>query len=561
MTCKKCGKELEENAVFCQYCGQKQGEDMTEQENSNNTQKAEGQMSDKKLILIGALIAFAVLAVVAVVKLRSADRQSDVAENTASEEVTVKDTDEVADKADAIAVEDGAPADESNQDEEAESTVEEKTEVVSQQVEQRISHIKSMNPNGSEVYEYWFDEDGDLNKWTYGDEKGASTENFSYLTDANGDKVGLSKEWEAIRDYLASSNTVGWAWFIDSGFGPMCSSNGHLIRQYKKQIYTGDEVSVEWLYDEMNRITEIECEDMQYDFTTDGYDTYNWKGIVKYPNENQISITCDSYGIKREWLFELDSSGRVMSYNYTSDGGGFGEEEYIEKLVYDGNGNVIEKTTVNNGETTSVSMEYLYDNKGNLTYAKNSTQYADGIVNESERKYEYDEDGNLIAYDGDIDNYKCRYDEYGRKERLDGQYTVYEYDDSGNRTREISREEIDMWEYDEEGRWIACTQIYSSTGTDVVEDDMEFIYDEQGRLSEIILNGNTALRIECNDNGRPVKINSIERIFNNLYRFGDVDADVFALCGLTNVIEEQNVTAGAGSGIIDVNYNLTIEYR
>lgn len=45
MFCKKCGKELEDGVIFCQFCGQKQTESTGE-----NVSKKEEQISDKKLM-------------------------------------------------------------------------------------------------------------------------------------------------------------------------------------------------------------------------------------------------------------------------------------------------------------------------------------------------------------------------------------------------------------------------------------------------------------------------------------------------------------------------------
>lgn len=45
MLCKKCGKELEEGTMYCQYCGEKQSEDFYNGENANFVYSKEQKMT------------------------------------------------------------------------------------------------------------------------------------------------------------------------------------------------------------------------------------------------------------------------------------------------------------------------------------------------------------------------------------------------------------------------------------------------------------------------------------------------------------------------------------
>lgn len=85
MFCSKCGKELEDGAAFCQFCGQKQTEDSSEK-TEKEAGKREEQIGNKQLLLAGVVIAAVILAVIAGFKLVVGDRKEKAAGEIATQE-------------------------------------------------------------------------------------------------------------------------------------------------------------------------------------------------------------------------------------------------------------------------------------------------------------------------------------------------------------------------------------------------------------------------------------------------------------------------------------------
>ena len=80
MYCIKCGKEINDGADFCQYCGQKQ-EESTEKNDKNEKKPP----SDSKLLLIGVILAAVILGIIAVIRLCGNKPQSTVTESVITE--------------------------------------------------------------------------------------------------------------------------------------------------------------------------------------------------------------------------------------------------------------------------------------------------------------------------------------------------------------------------------------------------------------------------------------------------------------------------------------------
>ena len=83
MYCIKCGKEINDGADFCQYCGQKQ-EESTEKNDKNEKKPP----SDSKLLLIGVILAAVILGIIAVIRLCGNKPQSTVTESVITETQT-----------------------------------------------------------------------------------------------------------------------------------------------------------------------------------------------------------------------------------------------------------------------------------------------------------------------------------------------------------------------------------------------------------------------------------------------------------------------------------------
>lgn len=92
MFCRKCGKELEDGAAFCQFCGQKQTEDSSEKK-EKEAGKREEQIGNKQLVLAGVVMAAVILAVIAGFKLVVGDRKEKAAGEIATQETVQEEND------------------------------------------------------------------------------------------------------------------------------------------------------------------------------------------------------------------------------------------------------------------------------------------------------------------------------------------------------------------------------------------------------------------------------------------------------------------------------------
>lgn len=89
-----------------------------------------------------------------------------------------------------------------------------------------------------------------------------------------------------------------------------------------------------------------------------------------------------------------------------------------------------------------------------------------------------------------------------------------QYDEAGTVVKQSSFVRNYIWEYDTEGKLIFYSFVASSTGNDVIEADSEYLYDEQGRLSEILVGGETAMSISYTEDGMLQQIDFVKEIEN-----------------------------------------------
>ena len=501
MFCKKCGKELENGAVFCQFCGQKQTENVEE-----NVQKKEEQMSNKKLILAGTVMAAAILAVIAVFKLFIEDKGNDVADN-----MTVKETTEIENVAeeksekeviDTVDSEDGQAAVEEMETAEAEEAE-----------EMQVSHM-AIGEN-----EYWFDEDGDLIKIV---EEGGDTLDIQYLTDAVGNKVKGNMSEKFI-------DMVSVPEISSEGLVPCCNTKGYL---FESLIWSGEQQEQHtYMYDSGNIIeAQVTYQGDSGERKMDAsfqYDEGNNQIVISVHvvstlygdnDEYQFVYTCSFKGDKLVKLVcDSDSPGVAINYR---------EREY------DNSGNL---TREKSGFTTSTNHTdetiYQYDGNGNLLECNrvHQSEY-EGVEKASEvyiDVYQYDEIGNMVKMEGGLHNTQegrqssdnnyivnYQYDANGNKVQQKRSDESLQYDEAGTVVKQSSFVRNYIWEYDTEGKLILYSFVASSTGNDVIEVKSEYLYDEQGQLSEILVGGETAMSISYTEAGTLQQIDFVKEIEN-----------------------------------------------
>lgn len=500
MYCKKCGKELEDNATFCQFCGQKQSEEVEE-----NIKRESGDVSDKKLILMGVIVAVVILAVIAVVKLVGKGGKDTDVEKTLSE---IEETVEEQNVENAIQTNTEKAKEEKNGKTEGENgdiaedmtenAESENTDNVQEDVKPVVQYMKIGD------CECWYDEDGDLvkanNTGIY------SSVNIQYVTDAEGNKVYGDRmqmyiEEQPVHIISASDGSI-----------PQCYNvKGHLIQNVHGEQDDGGFSLYEYVYDGENRLSKVSREedgDQGY-FTGEVSFAYSEGGNQVTASSQEFSHfkgedDSDSWYLKSIFAFNDE---KMISY--VSEGPGI---NWSEEWEYDTSRNIIREKEDYNGRITEYC--YQYDKNGNEIGCERNREN-DNWTSESQ----YDENGRLIRVEAesnggrDIEDYQ--YDQNGKQTKYTRSMERWAYDEEGSMTQHTLTEINQVYEYDEEGKLISYAYLNSVTGGDVVSFDSRYLYDEHGRISEIDVDGETAVTVSYNEDGMPEKIDSVMEVHNN----------------------------------------------
>ena len=107
-----------------------------------------------------------------------------------------------------------------------------------------------------------------------------------------------------------------------------------------------------------------------------------------------------------------------------------------------------------------------------------------------------------------------QYDANGNKVQQKRSDESLQYDEAGTVVKQSSFVRNYIWEYDTEGKLILYSFVASSTGNDVIEVKSEYLYDEQGQLSEILVGGETAMSISYTEAGTLQQIDFVKEIEN-----------------------------------------------
>lgn len=512
MFCKKCGKELEEGTSFCPFCGQKQTE-----EELKNAEKAEEQISNKKLMLTGAVMAVVILAVIAVFKLIGKEPEKDAAVNVAVEESAETETVSKEQQKEKSEEESVDPADSETlqtttegegKETELEETELEETEVKAEKKPQ-VSHM-TIGEN-----EYWFDEDGDLTK-----ARGDRDIDIQYLTDSEGNKVRGN-----MAERLVDMTSIPEIWNV--GFLPCCNTKGHLIKNIvwnsvQSTIYIHDgeniaEAQAVYQDDTMyRRVTDIS---FQYEEDHDQIVLSIHEVSSDFEGEFRDTFTCSFDGDKlAECVYDADSS---RSY---------GDSSRIR--AYDGNGNLVkEKYDFAMDDASDYTTVYQYDSRGNLVKCESVNLVEEnGVEKENSVDtdvYQYDENGYITRQESEAHKTRegnpyedfqavidFQYDDNGNMVQEKLKNETLRYDETGTVVEQSAYGRNYIWEYDTEGKLTYYSYLSSSTGGEVVEAASTYLYDEQGQLTEILVDGETAMTIGYTDAGMPEQIDVVKEIEN-----------------------------------------------
>lgn len=508
MFCKKCGKELEEGTLFCPFCGQKQTE-----EEMKNAEKTEEQISNKKLMLTGAVMAVVILAVICVFKLIGKEPEKDAAVNVAVEESAETATVSKEPQKEKSEEESVDPADsetlQTTTEEEGKETEPAETEVKTEKKPQ-VSHM-TIGEN-----EYWFDEDGDLTK-----ARGDQDIDIQYLTDSEGNKVKGN-----MAERLIDMTSVSEIWNV--GFLPCCNTKGHLIENIvwngvQSTIYTHDGGSIteaQTVYQDntgYRRVTDIS---FQYEEDHDQIVLSAHEVSSDFEGELRDTFTCSFDGDKLvECVYDADSSR-----GYDADSS--------RNREYDGNGNLVrEKYDFKMNDDYTDETIYQYDGRGNLVKCESVHLIEEnGVEKENSVNtdvYQYDESNNMIRQESESHTIRegslyedfqsvidFQYDNNGNKLQEKLKNETLRYDEAGTVVEQSAYDRNYIWEYDTEGKLTYYSYLSSSTGGEVVEASSTYLYDEQGRLAEILVDGETAMKVGYTEAGMLGQIDVVKEIEN-----------------------------------------------
>ncbi|WP_340201989.1 hypothetical protein [Ascidiimonas sp. W6] len=251
------------------------------------------------------------------------------------------------------------------------------------------------------------------------------------------DKYNLQNKVKVIETTISSGSTGRlrkWTkqHFNESGFltkeESKYSSNGRIN---KRQIfYNTQNLEVldtkkkkygrtEYVYDNNDKLIEIIYP--------------NSKTLLTYRNdgkiEKEVNRNTDKDYIKSIFQYEynLDDSYKIVAKYYLEDG----QISHESNSIFNTRDLIIEKTSKN--------YKTLYFYKGNMLIKEED--YKDGFLRES-KVYEYEKNG-LLTKETQIADGKTE------------SYTI-EYDDFGNTTKVIERDDIDSftYEYDDQNNWV-----------------------------------------------------------------------------------------------------------
>lgn len=541
MYCKKCGKELNDGTKFCQYCGQEQTESIAENKEKNDN------ISNKQLVIAGVIIAVVILAVIGVFKLIVREPKEDVTADIPVETESGSEAQHAENMEAENPEKEVSEPDESETYKETDKPAEESETSEPETVKtSQISHIVT------DEHEYWFDEDGDVIKVKSDD----GTLDIQYLTDSMGNKVeGKISE----RLINMSSEIQDMAIFSVEEF---CSPNGYLIesKNYVStsglydyfEVYTYDGKNITTyqhtkLSDEgynrvlsfqyeLDRIIVSETGEDNTDTTLSGVYTFFFDG-----NEMVECVCDDDYINSYQITWKYDENGKLLS----------------EKADYDYVSNV--------SNTSSVADEYSYDTEGNLIRHEHTyTDEYDGVESSYVKieAFQYDKDGNELKEESqNISTEKgikksetyatidSQYDENGNKVQVSSNSKSFDYDETGTAVKQSVFDLNYIWEYDAEGKMIYYSFLSSSTGNNINECKEEYLYDEQGRLTEIRTDGETSVTISYTGDGLLQQINELK------------DNKLFMNSELISEMLPEYVMATMDYFADNVGNNIKIEYR
>ncbi|MDE5780656.1 MAG: PKD domain-containing protein [Lachnospiraceae bacterium] len=259
---------------------------------------------------------------------------------------------------------------------------------------------------------------------------------------------------------------------------------------------TKEEKTTLYGYDTAGRINKV----------TDAIDgvsecTYDTTGRISSVKEPEGGVTKYKYDTRGRIIKEINAVGGEKTYTYNTNGTLKQEVNGRKQNTlykYDAAGRVIKRTD-NAGKKNEYTVEYTYDNVGNIltvddgkgviirTYdcMNRVTSYTDYKGNTV--KYAYDESGNLISLTypgGEIVRYT--YYENGKPQTVTdykGRKTTYAYDKNG-RLSVVSRPDgsSETYTYDRQGR--IRTQKDKKASGEVIH-EYRYTYDTSGNITQI----------------------------------------------------------------------------
>ncbi|OQW92574.1 MAG: hypothetical protein BWK78_01270, partial [Thiotrichaceae bacterium IS1] len=263
-------------------------------------------------------------------------------------------------------------------------------------------------------------------------------------------------------------------------------------------------------YDDWGRLTAVQDKlghTTRYDYDLKGNlvavtDKRGHRTALGYDAEDNLIWVQDPLGYRRYWVYQgfgqlveqRDENGHLVKLGYDAENNltsivNENQEQHVFK--YDALDRLVEDTGFDGH-----LRQYEYDAAGRVTRIK----HADGSV----LILDYEKTGKIVAIQGTDEKgnksrSSYRYDAAGRLVEARNEHSVvtFEYDALGRMVKESQDDFVIEREYDAAGNYASRNTAWGNR--------VQFFYDENQRLSEVVLPGEKVIRSVRNAIGQPVE--------------------------------------------------------
>ena len=369
-----------------------------------------------------------------------------------------------------------------------------------------IGQLVSMTDAENHTTSYFYESFFGLTRTTYPDltyeEYGYDTiGNITSVRDCNGQVTNYIYDsmYRLTQIHYPDQSSVSYTYDI----------HNNRISMQDNSPYTGDHT--DYSYDQWDRLTSETRYILEDSFSLSfEYDIANRLTALVYPDDTRIVYLYDDLGrmieVKRfvdgqndEILMDeirYDEENLLSQFNYGNN--------LQSSFSYDSNDRFA-AIQVKNGSTSFLDLEYIRDNKGNITHLINGWRDTASTWHSDTESYSYDGLDRLTSASCTSWSHLYSYDTVGNRTARDSltyslntvneiisvsDGTNFAYDDNGNRIQKTKGYDTWIYMYDHENRLIEVKKNQSTIG--------EYVYDGDGIRLQKTENGTTTTYIHFN---------------------------------------------------------------